>query len=152
MLYFIYNTSLFTYIILLTKVMYSYLYLFLVICQWMSLTLFFICLFVCVCVCVELQRASKRQEDEGMRRWREHERWPVEPFCHDWKRQWALTSVGGFGLSSCLLVRPCGIKESKMNTLTHFPPFLPVLLPRLSPYLSSLSTDLYLFLRSDVQR
>lgn len=61
-----------------------------------------------------------------MRRWsRERKRWPVEPFCHDWKRQWALTSVGGFRLSSCLLVRPCGIRESKMNTLTHFPPFPP---------------------------
>lgn len=80
----------------------------------------------------ETQRASKRQRDEGMRRWsRERERWPVEPFCHDWKRQWALTSVGGFGLSPCLLVHPCGIRESKMNTLTHFLPFLPVLLPSL---------------------
>lgn len=77
-------------------------------------------------VYAEMWGASKRQRDEGMRRWsRERKRWPVEPFCHDWKRQWALTSVGGFRLSSCLLVRPCGISESKMNTLTHFPPFPP---------------------------
>lgn len=82
----------------------------------------------------EMQRDPERQRDEGMKGWtRERERWPVEALCPDWKRQWALTSVGGFGLSSCLLERPCGIRESKMNTLTHFPPSLPMLLPSLFP-------------------
>lgn len=76
----------------------------------------------------EMHSALKRQEDEGMKRWSsESERWPVEPFCRDWKRQRALTSVGGFGLSSCLLVHPCGIRESKMSKLTHFLFFAPTL-------------------------
>lgn len=121
MLYFIYNSCLFCYLILLTKVMYSNLYLFLVICQRIFLTSVLFCFWVLK----QFEgRCRELLKGRGMKRWsRERERWPVEPFCRDWKRQWALTSVGGFGLSSCLLVRPCGIKESKVNTLTHFPPF-----------------------------
>lgn len=81
--------------------------------------------FLCVCLLLSFLHVEIGREMKGWRDELENARGCLlSLFCHDWKRERALTSVGGFGPSTCLLMHPCGpcgIRESKMNKLTHFP-------------------------------
>lgn len=74
----------------------------------------------------ERRRTATIRRDDGVRIWsRERERWPVEPFFtvtteRDSEHQHLLAD---FGLSFCLSVRPCGIKESQNEQADPFSTF-----------------------------
>lgn len=58
----------------------------------------------------------------------------LSPFCHNWKRQWALTSVGGFWAELLCVGAPLWNKgKPKWTGWPIFHLFLPALLPSLPP-------------------